>query len=805
MSFKNCIDTAVTTGKLSQKKADEAHSTFDREYQRLRDAGEAEGAAATSAALKAVEATTTLKAEKRWQRINEMQRAHVLHQRMGASKNPGRELEKIMEEVEFSYEQTQAFAMSYLDLLMSKYKPKAGGFLEPTADMDDVVRAMKGDVRSPEAKEMADAVADAQEMLRKMANAAGASIPEPADGKHLAQSHDQVLVSAVHEDQWVGEHLAEGVLDWDVMRFGGKRIEVEDREAVLRRTYQGIVNDGVDRQTLGRHTEPGVATRLNRDRFLHYADAEAWLTMQKKYGAGNFYQQTIGLIDSMAKDISLLKMFGPAADSMKDFVIREAEAKAGEINLTRKPGDRGYVKDTKREVEVFREMYELHSRHTPSADGNAAVGAFTTVRTLATNALLGGVFIPSVFGDLANMKMARHFFNLPTARVFRQYAQDFIPTKQSIQQAVRGGVIYENATALATSRMRYFGSMDGPHWARKISDITYRTGLAAHHTQVARNAEGKNFMGLMWDQKHLPFDEAPLMPVMVEAGITQKNWDLFRAVAEQDVRGAKFLSPVDMWKRAGSSSERLVAEKFGRLMQEYIRTAVPSPSLRSRRAAGMNTDPNSVMGQFVRSSVSLMSFPIAIHFNQLRRIAYAPGVRNKLKLGALYFAWTFGAGMAITQAKALAQGQNLYSLDPTDEDQLGGINWDFYGRALINGGSFGVLGDFLFNQIAVANSGYKPGTPVAEYFKTAGKVMNDLAQGRPVAKDALSFLDKNIPDLWYTKLLVNRAIMDTVLEDADPAAYARKKAFEREHEEGSWWGMGEEASAPDLSTLFMER
>ncbi len=260
-----------------------------------------------------------------------------------------------------------------------------------------------------------------------------------------------------------------------------------------------------------------------------------------------------------------------------------------------------------------------------------------------------------------------------------------------------------------------------------------------------------------------------------------------------------------MYEKAGATSERLAAEKFGQLMQSYIRTAVPAPTLRSRRAAGEATDPNSAIGQLVRSSLSLMSFPIAIHFNQLRRIYEAPGIRNKMKLASMYFAWTFAAGIGITQAKALAQGQNLYSLDPFDDDQAGGFNWNFYGRALINGGSFGILGDLIFNQIAVANSGYKPGTPVTEYFKSATKVLNDLATGQPVAKDALSFMDKNIPDFWYTKLLVNRGIMDEVLLQADPAAYERKLTYQREHEEGSWWGQGEEARVPELSTLFMDR
>ena len=804
MNFKDCIATSVTTGKLSPKKAQEAYDAFDAEYQRAITAGEKPGQAATTAALKAVEETTTLKAEKRWQRINQMQRAYEIHTRMKGAADPGRELERIAEEMELSYETTIAFAQSHLELLMSKYKPKAGGLRSVSDNMDEAVYESFGVSKNPEAKELADSVKAAMETLRKMANRAGASIPESKTG-YLFQSHDQAKVSAYPRDEWVNDHLEEGAVNWDVMRFEGKKIAPENRRAVLERMNSGIVNDGAGRGNTALQQQPGLATRLNRDRFLHYGSPEAWIKMQKKYGSGNFYEQTIGMIDAMAKDISILKTFGPAADSMKEFAKREGRERAAALNDARKPGKKDLVVKYDKEVAVFDDMYKIHARHVPTLDGNLAMGTFTAIRTLATNALLGSVFIPSFFGDLANSKMGRHFFNLPTSKVFRGYAANFVPTKENIQQAVRGGVIYENATALATAKIRYFGIMDGPAIVRHISDATYRLGLAAHHTQVARNAEGKNLMGILWDHKGLKFDDTPFMPIMVELGITAKQWDLFRANAEIDVRGGKFLSPVEMYNKGKSSNELQAAEKFGQLMQLYSRTAVPAPTLRSRRAAGEVTDPNSVMGQFVRSTVSLMSFPISIHFNQLRRIAEAPGIRDKMKLASLYFLWTFGAGIGITQAQALAQGQNLYSLDPFDDDQALGFNWNFYGRSLVNGGSFGILGDLIFNQIAVVNSGYRAGTPTAEYFKSASRVVNDLAQGQPVAKDALSFMDKNIPDFWYTKLLVNRMVMDSALEWADPAAYERKKDFAQQHAEGHWWGQGEEASAPDLGTLFMDR
>lgn len=817
MSWRDCIQSAIDSGRISAAKGARAFDAFDEKYGEALADGATEGEAMLRAADGAVEEITELNKGKRWMRLNEMQRQHDVYQRLMNAADPRRELERLITDTELSYETIRGIAMANLDRLLMKYKPKKGGLHVPTDGLDDIVRAAYGTGGTPEGRELFESIFEAQEILRKEANMYGATIPENPN-RRLAQTHDQHLVQAVTREVWVEEHMR--TLDWDIMRFEGKRIPADKREEVLGRVYDGIVNDGAGRGSPAQNQAPSLGNRLARDRFLYYKDADSYIAMQKKYGKGNLYEQTIGLIDHMSMEISLLKHFGPSPDTTKEFAKRVGRDRAAQLNNARPAGKRNLVKKyDDYAAEVFDEMYDIHTRRVGAPDGNLMAQTFSTLRTVAVGATLGGVFIPTVYGDIANARVARLIMGMPEVKVIRAYFRDFIPTKAKTAEAIRAGVIFENGISLAFSRQRYFGALDGPHWARRFSDITYRAGLAAHATQVGRNAAGKEFMGVLAQYKDTAFDDLAFAPLLIENGITRQDWDAFRATPLYNFGGATWLRPIDMW-RAGDNAAKQVAEKFQNAMQLYIRTAIPEPTLRSRVAMGEAIPPNSLRGQLWRTMTSLLSFPVSIYFNQLRRIAEAPGIRNKLNFAARYFAWMTAGGMFITQTKALVNGQELYNMDPTlaltDFDRFA----DFYGRSIINGGSLGILGDFVFNNVNLSNSSYRPGNPSEEYLKSLHKLtldnLIDAGQGIlyeagatdtapddiEAGKDLIKFIDANVPDIWYAKLVLQRAIHDDVFERADPAGYRRYQQYLQEHEEGMWWESGEEPRAPNLATAI---
>lgn len=793
MSFRDCIQSALDSGRLSAKKADEAFAAYDEAFERIK-LDEPEGVANDLAAKEVLETITTLKAAKRHERLNIMQRSHELYSRLMASKDPARELQEIVIDLEMSQQTVRSIAMANLDRLMDKYGPKMAG-LRVNRNLDDVVRAAYGDSASPEAKAHADSIIETWDMLRQWANMYGANIPENVNAR-LPQTQEAIKVRRVPEREFIDDHLK--YADWEVMKFEGKAIPVERREEILRHTYEGIISDGFDRPETAQLNAPGLATRLNRDRFIYYKDADAYITMQEKYGAGTLYEQTINTVESLAKDIALLKTFGPAADSMREFTKRTALKRAADLNLERPTDKRTLVDKMKRQVELFDDEIKIHSWHVVTADGNLPVQTFGAIRSVAVNALLGSSFIPNLAGDLANATAIKHVLRMPEVSVFRSYTKEFLSSKRTKLEAAQLGVVMESMISLAQGRARYFGALDGPTGVRRFTDISYRLGLANHHTQMIRNAQGKQLLGLWANHADDEFDDLPFAPFLIERGITKEDWDAFRATPLTDVRGAKFLVPRQMFL----TGDKVVAQKFSDAMQLFIRTQVPDVSLRSRRAMGEFIDPNSAAGQSVRTLASLFAFPVTIWYNQLNRIASAPGIRNKLVFGARYVTAMTFAGLAIEQMRAITQFKELHDVTKADT----------WGKALIAGGGFGIVGDLLLNNLNMSNSARPYSNPTGEFLKkarelTIGNAWDYAFAEEPptvddVTVDTVKFVDAAIPDLWYARALFDRAIKDDFMRTIDPKGWERYQTYLEEHEEGMWWAPGEEPEAPNLETAI---
>lgn len=796
MSFKDCIDTALGTGKVSPAKAETGKAAYDAAYAKQITAGLAEPDAALQAAIDATERMTRVTKERRWQKVNEIQRAHEIHTRLHGAKNLDREVTLLMEELELTYDSVMGMAMANASEFIVEYSPRNAGLTRPTAGLDEIPHAAFGESTDPTAIKMYEAIKSSLEVLRAWANRMGANIPDNPKNV-LFQTHDAVKVSSVQREEWVNDHLTDGILDWETMRYAGEVIEEGDREEILGKVYDAIISDGIAGTPAAQRQAPNLANRLNRDRFLYYANGNAWNLMQKKYGAGNVHQQLIGMFDAMARDISIMKVFGPSPDTMLRYTQAEIEGIGAAKDLAIGANERKELAKARRIAERAEEQFRIHSRHVPTLESNAPIQAFSTVKTVAVNAVLGSLFVPSFIGDAFNSKTASLLLDLPSVKFFREYFSEASFTKEKRIEAMEAMVIQEHSISVAANRIRYFGLMDGPAWARNITEFTYRAGLTSLHTQIARNARGKSFLGMLARHRKMQYDDLPFASFMAEHQITKADWDAFRTTPPHVVKGVEFLRPLD-FIRAGNAEAGL---KFANMMQAYIKVAVPDASLRARAAIGEALDPNKPVTQGLKAALSLTSHPLTVYFNHMQRIRFH---RNPLRIAAQYFAWMTVGGMFITQAKALLNGENLYNMTPLDDSgnltEDSGRRWlDFMGRSVLNGGSLGILGDAVFNTVSIANSEYRPGNPTEEYLKSLLKLtignVGDVIAGEETnaAKEALDFASKNVPEFWQIKLLMRRYIKDELLRMADPAAYERKVQYQQEATEdrGTWWGMDE--------------
>lgn len=798
MSFKDCIESAVETGRISAKRGAEGKAAFDKHFADAKAGGMDDVAAIHAAQNSAVEAVSSAKGEKAWERLNDMKKAHKHYLRFKDAADPGAELDGLLANIQTSYDRISGQAQAYLSQMLLKYKPTYGGLVQTLDNMDGVIEAAYKTGGNAEAKQMAEALGETYEFLRTRANAEGVSIPKN-DKFILPQTQDRIKVNAVLEPDFVNdmqEHL-----DWNVMEFYGEKVLPSARPDVLVGRYKNIITNGNISINPAQANVEHLAGRMSRDRFFYYKSADSWKKMQEKYGSGNVFQQTIGMIDKMSRDIATIEHLGANPNVMKAFVEKLADKRAAELQVAKKPKGKSWQVRTNDAKSRFDRGYKIFSHHVLNGEESVSVQTLSTIRTSLVTAKLGGAFLSNL-NDIMTAKWAAHLNGLPEVGLIRQYISNFINGKISAEQAIQDGVIYQSGTSLAHGYQRYFGPLDGPIWAQRFSDIVYRSQGATLHNSTIRHVTAQRLQGYWGLNAGKTFDKlgARHVAALEAFGITEKDWDEFRKTPLSD---KNFLRPIAM-RQAGGNGR--IADKFADFMMAHIRLSAPERSLRTRTFLAEDIPVNSFAGQRNRALSVLTGFPAEIMFNHWKRIMEAPTPKDKGALAARFFIYMTLGGAFITQVKALAAGDNPYDM----------TTGSFWLRAALNGGSLGFLGDFIFNNINIANSQYfSGGTPVGEYgkklMKFGGRGIGEAGEllglteedDRHFGKAALDLANASIPKLWYFKLLFERYVQDDLEQRADPEAWRRKQKFQAENKpQGKWWAPGEDPELPNLMTAF---
>lgn len=795
MSFIDCILTAQKTGSISEKKVKEATEAYEAALLKAADDGLNGSAAADFAAMEAVKAIDTRTADKRWQRINQIRRQHELHGIITKAKR-GKDFQGIVDDLSHKLESAKHTEIGRAGSLfvenLEKYGPKLAGLRQSTADMRDVIYEVFGkSTGNANAKALAKEALAVGEYLRKRANAFGASIHENPN-RRLPQIPDRLKVRNAGPDKWVKDHLEKGVLDWDVMEYDGKYIPEPQREKILQTVYQTIITDGYNKLEPGQGRGVGsLATELSRERFLYYKSPDAWLEMSERYGRGNFFQQFIGQIESMAGNIASMKVFGPNPDAgvaftkstMKRHAATLTGAEGGGPKRKRSnesPAD--YASDS------LQEQFNIHSRRILNGEENMAATMPATVRTLIGAQALGSAFL-SAMGDLGFARHTALMNQMPGIKHMRSYLKYMNPLdKQGRKLAIRSGLVAESAMAVASSYQRYFGPMMGNAVARRISDVTFRTILLTPHTQAAKWAWGMETMGMFADHAGKRWDQLPFTRMLERYGITEADWDLFRKTPVHDPEGAHLLRPNDLFFNATTAAERRVADKFQDMILDTTNVAVPTADYRVLATMGKGVNPGTLRGELLNVVGMVKTFPVLMYTLYGREMMQRSTAQGRLAYLGSFAAFTVLGGAFITQTKAIASGRDFEDMtEPA-----------FWAKAAINGGTFGLMGDLVVNGLEATLGGPVPQTidDTLNLFKETGAMIGGDPRANP-AGEAIKLSSKLIPgsNWWQTKLLLQRAMWDQIMQSADPQAYRRMKQFEarkaKENGNRPFWPIGE--------------
>jgi hypothetical protein len=196
---------------------------------------------------------------------------------------------------------------------------------KPTMQLlENVVRELFGEATGDaKAAALAKAYDAVREQARQEFNALGGSIGK-LEKYGLSQGHDAEAVLAYGKTKWVARLMEPGVLDRQRMIDQRTKRPLTDeqlREA-LEVSWERITTDGwFDRKVTAVPTGRGALYKQHQDhRFIHFANADEWMKYARDFSGGNHYAAMMGHLQTMARDIAAMKIFGPNPTSMRTYL-----------------------------------------------------------------------------------------------------------------------------------------------------------------------------------------------------------------------------------------------------------------------------------------------------------------------------------------------------------------------------------------------------------------------------------------------------------------------------------------------------
>ena len=242
-------------------------------------------------------------------------------------------------------------------------------------------------------------------------------------------------------------------------------------------------------------------------------------------------------------------------------------------------------------------------------------------------------------------------------------------------------------------------------------------------------------------------------------------------------------------------------DKLQAIFEEQTEFAVPTQSIWARAFVEGTQPPGTIDYEIAKSGLMFKSFALTFTVNQIRRVAAMPTLDGKIG-----YSLNLAAGATVMGAISLQTTQLLDGKDPLQMDQP-----DFWSRAALKGGAFGIMGD-----IVASGSGRYGGIPsfvagpIPQVGQDAFRLIfgnaTELATGKDtnVSREIGKALDRYTPgrDLPVVGLAMDRLFWDHLqtLLDPESAARMKKRATQAANTGSAWWLPGKPTPerAPNL-------
>lgn len=649
---------------------------------------------------------------------------------------------------------------------------------------------------SADAVKAAEILGELLEKARLAQNAEGAFIGK-LEGYVAAQRHDPIKVSggffkgtalgaakrAARQragfEAW--REVIEPLLDERTFE------DIADRGKFLEEAWADIVSGNWEKvegaTDLQSYTPQGsLARQVSARRVFHFKDADAWYRYHQRFGTGSLIGVISGQLDRAARNIALLRNWGPSPEAAFKNALDDAPKFSG-------AEDRALIepKDRRRSEIQFGELNGANS-----VAGNPRLAQIGRVlRTQQSLAKLGGVVLSS-FSDKAYSAQvllraganAIDAYGAPLASLTGKLAGAPNSTRDAVADAL--GVAARGQIGHLTSR---YAAEDGAlgvlGWAQSLS---YRLQGFELWVSGERRGVADGLARLIGRETETAFDalDGPVRANLERYGIDAADWDLTRRYAD-DIGGSRFVTPdavdavPDAALRAAygidakrpqavvDAARRDLRTKWSAFFLDQVDDAQNEARAAERALIIGDNRPGTVVGEFLRAITQFKSFSVtAARRHVLPGLRGVNGVPPVAQVGHLLVGTTLLGALSIW-AKDLARGLTPHS--PVDEN--GNIRPAFVSAAFLQGGGLGIFGDLIAGQRNRFGQGALEtlsGPLIGEASSLYDLLKKAQSLDPDVGSDAIRLGIRNTPflNIFYFRAALNYLFIDGLQDYASP-------------------------------------
>ena len=519
------------------------------------------------------------------------------------------------------------------------------------------------------------------------------------------------------------------------------------------------------------------------------------------FGGKNPFDAMMGHIEMMAREIAALEILGPNPDATLRWLTDTLEQSAA---LDRSPDSKaiGAARGAGKKIDAL--WSEYTGANLEPRNERLAL-AFSSWRAFKTSTSLGSAYL-SAFSDFGFQSSRRAFNGLGQASVLPQYLKLMKPGSKADQQlAIRRGLIAREASGRTAAQSRYLMEELTGTVPRLLAEGVLRLSLLSRHTQAMRWVYGMETLATYTEAagKHFGQLHPKLRETLQRYGIEAADWDKLRAAPMDRDGGVDWIAPHNL-----RAEDREIGDRFMEMIHEETGIAVPEADLATRATFNSKLERGTVLGEVGRSALLFKSFGVSVLMRQGQEIAAMSAPTAARYAGGLIIGTTLLGALSI-QMKEIAAVRDPRPMDDTPFLDREGTSWNpgFWGAAMLQGGGFGIFGDFLFATEARTGNGFAD--------VLAGPLVDDVWGLTRIAADPRKNLVKEgkkfLPggNLWYARAAFDRVLADQLREATDPdyrQSYRRTERYAEEMGTQYWWAPGDAlpGRAPDFANAMEE-